>query len=267
LTKPRIPKDGAEQRYFPRLPTAVDLFCGCGGFGLGFIQARFEVVAASDWDCNAAVTYMTNLCRYGKFTIHFIEKSDEERLEKYLSKSYKKGSISDKPLIAGSGWIASQPRSVPGVKHCFLGDVRKLTGGRILEAVGMKKGEIDAVTGGPPCQGYSTAGKQDVMDPRNSLVVEFAQIILEIHPKTTMFANGPGIIDMVTPDGVPVLEAFGRILEDGSFMTIDALKQTVEAQTGAVGILRGGKGAKSRPKRRAKNDGQASMFDDQEYDE
>jgi DNA (cytosine-5)-methyltransferase 1 len=60
-----LPKDIAEQRYFPRLPTAVDLFCGCGGFGLGFIQAGFEVVAASDWDFPAAVTYVTymsNLC-------------------------------------------------------------------------------------------------------------------------------------------------------------------------------------------------------------
>jgi DNA (cytosine-5)-methyltransferase 1 len=251
----------------PRLPTAVDLFCGCGGFGLGFIQAGFEVVAASDWDVPAAVTYMTNLCRYGELTIHFIEKSDEERLEKYLSKSYKKGSVSGGPLMAGSGWIASQPRSVPGVKHFFLGDIRKLTGARILDVIGMKKGEVDCVTGGPPCQGYSTAGKQDVMDPRNSLVFDFARMILEIHPKTMVFENVPGIIDMVTPDGVPVLDAFSRILEDGSFMTIDALKRTVEAQTGAVGILRGGKGSKSKPKRRTKNDGQASLFDDEVYDE
>jgi predicted RNA methylase len=52
-----LPKDIAEQRYFLRLPTAVDLFCGCGGFGLGFIAGGFEVVAASDWDVPAAVTY------------------------------------------------------------------------------------------------------------------------------------------------------------------------------------------------------------------
>ena len=258
-----LPKDIAERRYSPRLPTAVELFCGCGGFRLGFIKAGFEVVAASDYDCAAAVTYMTNLCRYGELTIHFVEKSDEERLEKYLSKFYKKGSVSGGPLMAGSGWIASQPHTVPGVKHFFLGDIRKLTGARILEAIGMKKGDVDCVTGGPPCQGFSVAGKQDVMDPRNSLVFEFARMILEIHPKTMVFENVPGIIDMVTPDGVPVLDAFGRILEEGSFMTIDALKRTVEAQTSAVGIPRGGKGSKSRPKRSAKNDRQASLFDDE----
>jgi DNA (cytosine-5)-methyltransferase 1 len=149
------------------------------------------------------------------------------------------------------------------VKHFFLGDVRKLTGARILDAIGMKKREVDAVTGGPPCQGYSTAGKQNVMDPRNSLVFEFARMILEIHPKTMVFENVQGIINMVTLEGVPVLDAFGRILEDGSFMTIDALKRTVKAQTGAVGILRGGKRSNSRHMRSAKNDRQASLFDDE----
>lgn len=262
-----LPKDLAERRYFPRRPTAVELFCGCGGFGLGFIEAGFEVVAASDYDCAAAVTYMVNMCRYGELTIHFIEDSDQERLEKYLSKACKKGSVSGGPLAAGTGWISRKPKSVPGVKHFFLGDVRKLTGARILDAIGMKKGEVDCVTGGPPCQGYSRAGKQNVMDPRNSLVFEFARMILEINPKTMLFENVPGIIDMVTPEGVPVLDAFGRILEDGSFMTIDALKRTVEAQIGAVGLLRGGKGAKSRPKRSVNNDRQASLFDDEENDE
>jgi DNA (cytosine-5)-methyltransferase 1 len=262
-----LPKDMAEQRYTPRRPVMVELFCGCGGFGLGFIEAGFEVVAASDYDCAAAVTYMVNMCRYGEFTIHYIEDSDQDRLEKYLSKAFKKGSCSGGPLAAGTGWIASQPRSVPSVKHFFLGDVRKLTGQRILDAIGMKKGEVDCVTGGPPCQGYSTAGKQDMMDPRNSLVFEFARMILEINPKTMCFENVPGIIDMVTPDGVPVLDAFGRILEDGSFMTMDALKRTVEAQTGAVGLLRGGKGSKSRPKRPAKNDRQISLFDDEDYND
>jgi DNA (cytosine-5)-methyltransferase 1 len=105
------------------------------------------------------------------------------------------------------------------------------------------------------------------MDPRNSLVFEFARMILEINPKTMVFENVPGIMDMVTPDGVPVVDAFGRILEDGSFMTMDALKRTIEAQTGAVGLLRGGKGSKSRPKRSAKNDRQASLFDDDDYDD
>ena len=104
-----LPKDIAEHRYIPRRPVMVELFCGCGGFGLGFIEAGFEVVAASDWDVPAAVTYMVNMCRYGEFTIHYIEDSDQDRLEKYLSKAFKKGSRSGGPLAAGTGWISKQP--------------------------------------------------------------------------------------------------------------------------------------------------------------
>lgn len=237
-----LPAEAAERRYVPRRPIAVDLFSGCGGFGLGFIQAGYEVVAAVEWEVEAAITYMTNLCRYGELTIHFVEESDRSRFESHFSKSLaraakKKGVKRGFPL-AGSGWISGQPRSIPDVKHFFFGDIRKLSGDRILKAIGRALGEIDCVTGGPPCQGYSVAGRREVMDPRNSLVFDFARLILELHPKSFVFENVPGITSMVTPDGVPVLDAFARILEDGNFMGIEALRRTVEAQVGAVGALR-----------------------------
>src|SRR5690606_41219849 len=46
-----------------RRPTAVDLFCGCGGFSLGILEAGFDVLAGVDNDCAAAQTYMVNLGR------------------------------------------------------------------------------------------------------------------------------------------------------------------------------------------------------------
>ena len=48
---------------------------------------------------------------------------------------------------------------------------------------------------------YSRAGKQNVMDPRNSLVFGFARLVFDINPKTMMFENVPDIVNMVTPDG------------------------------------------------------------------
>lgn len=42
-------------------PTVVDLFSGCGGFSLGFIQAGWRVVAAVDWEYWAHVTYCVNI--------------------------------------------------------------------------------------------------------------------------------------------------------------------------------------------------------------
>ncbi|MCK5158717.1 MAG: DNA cytosine methyltransferase, partial [Candidatus Heimdallarchaeota archaeon] len=35
------------------------------------------------------------------------------------------------------------------------GDIRKLKGGNLLRRLGVKKGEVELVAGGPPCQGFS----------------------------------------------------------------------------------------------------------------
>jgi DNA (cytosine-5)-methyltransferase 1 len=44
-----------------RKPTFVGLFCGCGGFDLGFEQAGFRSLAALDIDAEAVATYNANL--------------------------------------------------------------------------------------------------------------------------------------------------------------------------------------------------------------
>ena len=44
------------------MPKAMDLFCGCGGFSLGFLNAGYEVVAAVDNSTMALATYWHNLC-------------------------------------------------------------------------------------------------------------------------------------------------------------------------------------------------------------
>ncbi|MHA1997959.1 MAG: DNA cytosine methyltransferase [Promethearchaeota archaeon] len=43
------------------IPSFVDLFCGCGGFSLGFKQAGFTHLGAIDIDLNACKTYRANI--------------------------------------------------------------------------------------------------------------------------------------------------------------------------------------------------------------
>jgi DNA (cytosine-5)-methyltransferase 1 len=226
-----------------RRPKAMDFFCGAGGFSLGIIQAGFEVVAGVENDAIAAITYMSNLARYGECRIHCITDEDGERLEKALfSEAKRKGGellAFESFPTAGTGWISHQPRSVPGVSHLFFGDARQLTSQFILDTLGMEKGELDLIVGGPPCQGFSFAGKRQVTDPRSNLVFEYARFIVDLMPKMVCMENVTGIIDFMTPDGVPVLEKFCRILEDGDFGSYDAFRQTFEAQTGRVGLMRG----------------------------
>lgn len=229
--------------YIPkrqRRPTAIDLFCGCGGFSTGLIQAGFEVVAAVDNDAYSALTYMVNLGSY-PINIHYVEPEDKERLNKALEKEIirqKKEGVY-KGIISGSGWIRSQPADTPPVRNFWFGDIRKISGKDILDAIGMKPGEVDLVVGGPPCQGFSMAGRRDVMDPRNSLVFDFARMVLEIQPKFMVMENVPGMISMVTPEGIPVIDAFCKILADGGFGTYDALKKTLLLTSGAGAILKG----------------------------
>ena len=42
---------------------------------------------------------------------------------------------------------------------------------------------VDVLLAGPPCQGFSTAGKRDPDDPRNKLLIATARIAALIQPK------------------------------------------------------------------------------------
>ena len=50
---------------------------------------------------------------------------------------------------------------------------------------------IDVVVGGPPCQGFSTLGKQDAEDERNRLWEQYAQVIARAESKYFVLENVP----------------------------------------------------------------------------
>lgn len=47
----------------------------------------------------------------------------------------------------------------------------------------------DVVVGGPPCQGFSTAGKGDPTDPRNFLWREYMRVVQEVKPRAIVLEN------------------------------------------------------------------------------
>ncbi len=49
--------------------------------------------------------------------------------------------------------------------------------------------EVDVVVGGPPCQGFSTLGKQDEEDERNSLWEQYAETLIRVRPKFFVVEN------------------------------------------------------------------------------
>jgi len=60
----------------------------------------------------------------------------------------------------------------------------------------IKKGDIDLIIGGPPCQAYSTVGKRLIDDPRGKLFQEYYRLLKEINPKVFLFENVKGLLSM-----------------------------------------------------------------------
>ena len=52
---------------------------------------------------------------------------------------------------------------------------------------------IDMLVGGPPCQGFSTAGRRDPTDPRNRLVRSYLQLVDLLRPRIVLIENVRGI--------------------------------------------------------------------------
>ncbi len=54
--------------------------------------------------------------------------------------------------------------------------------------------KLDVLIATPPCQGFSTAGKRDVDDPRNHLLIRAAEIAKELKPCVFIMENVTGVI-------------------------------------------------------------------------
>jgi DNA (cytosine-5)-methyltransferase 1 len=54
------------------------------------------------------------------------------------------------------------------------------------------RGDIDLVAGGPPCQGFSTAGRRNEGDSRNELIKSYIKFIRLVQPKIVFFENVKG---------------------------------------------------------------------------
>lgn len=71
----------------------------------------------------------------------------------------------------------------------------------------------DVVIGGPPCQGFSSAGLRQAKDHRNSLVGKFARIVAELRPYAFVFENVEGFL--TAENGERVIELLDPLIEAG----------------------------------------------------
>ena len=77
------------------------------------------------------------------------------------------------------------------------GDIEKVNPVAIRAALGLKKGELDVLVGGPPCQGFSiNAPDRFLKDPRNKLFKDYVRFLEEFEPKAFLFENVPGLFSL-----------------------------------------------------------------------
>lgn len=83
--------------------------------------------------------------------------------------------------------------------------------------------KIDIIVGGPPCQGFSMAGKRDINDPRNSLFMEFYKYLTYFKPKAFIMENVMGILSMKTKKNIKVIDIIMEKLNENYNCCINKL--------------------------------------------
>ena len=76
----------------------------------------------------------------------------------------------------------------------LCGDLATLDPYKIKKEYGIS--DVDVIIGGPPCQGFSVAGKRIIEDVRNKLYKAFVRFVDCYHPKAFVMENVPNILSI-----------------------------------------------------------------------
>jgi DNA (cytosine-5)-methyltransferase 1 len=184
----------------------IELFAGCGGLSLGLQSVGFSLQMANELSPMAAESYAFNF--FGE-NLHELSQNNltptktlwlasnfpPERLNRRLRENpYKfpspeqafsdlssSGNNLDGALIVGSiielnKWLENHKSATNRIKTCF------------------GKGDVDLISGGPPCQSFSMAGIRQKDNEKNLLPWEFAKFVATIKPKFVLLENVSGIL-------------------------------------------------------------------------
>ena len=77
-------------------------------------------------------------------------------------------------------WLPKEPIAVAKLLKDYLEELESM------------EGKIDLLVGGPPCQGFSSAGRRKHNDPRNKLFASYLRIVAALKPKAVLIENVRG---------------------------------------------------------------------------
>jgi len=224
----------------------IELFAGCGGLSLGLESIGFELLLANELSPMAAESFAFNLL-------------NEDLLEKS-----KKGQKSSSTIWLNSNFselsarLRENPFQFPQYNAFGYSDmpsdpqklIGKLVVGSIIElnsyiksnssllnnlrnAFG-KSGGLDLVSGGPPCQSFSMAGKRERDNDKNSLPWEFARFVEMVQPKLVLLENVTGILRAFKDDSGKSFHAWYEVAK--VFASIGYLPLCLHVNARMVGV-------------------------------
>jgi len=104
------------------------------------------------------------------------------------------------------------------------GDVADISPLDLEEYFSIKKGELDLLSGGAPCQAFSYAGKKlGLEDARGTLFYHYATFLQKLQPKMFLFENVRGLL---SHDGGKTYKLMTTIFEQAGY---DIQKQVLNA--------------------------------------
>lgn len=137
--------------------------------------------------------------------------------------------------------IAAHTRNFPNSKDLNL-DLTETTGTEILQEVGLSQAELTGIIGGPPCQGFSSMGKNNANDPRNRLFYRFFEIVDELRPLFFVCENVPGLLresyKSIREEAIAIVEEHYDIVGPMKLKASDYGAPTTRTRAFFVGTLK-----------------------------
>lgn len=128
-----------------------------------------------------------------------------------------------KPVLAIDNWqdaLDTYNHNNPSGRT-LCADISNIDVKKVASEYGLKN--VDLIIGGPPCQGYSIAGKRIVDDIRNKLYKSFVSFVAYFSPKAFVMENVPNILSI--GDGIvreSILNDFRELGYDVQYKVLTA---------------------------------------------
>jgi len=168
-----------------------------------------------------------------------------------FSKGFEKSAGKEYEIVFGTDLLPVSVRTFK-LNHpaalALNGDIRKAYCKDVMEELHLKRGNLDLIIGGPPCQGFTSirpfrSSAED--DPRNSLFEQFANFVNYFRPKALVIEN---VVGLATHDEGRTIarmqECFGVLGYDCEWKILNAANFGVPQRRERlifIGVEKGGK--------------------------